>query len=153
MKRRLLERLADNIQMDMDSLVLSVSTHLQQLLNTRHGSCLTRRDMGLPSISPLSLHGDDRQLIQLSRVIQQQVKSFEPRLSKTQLSLDSENQQQLVFRLLGDIRFGYESVQVDLRLFIDSDGIVDVRVEHYQRVDFLEDQSNVSLQKALNVSR
>lgn len=137
---RLMERLtpAKGILDDGHALILSVSQHLQQLLNVRHGSCVTRRDMGLPVISPLSLRGEAQQQVQLCRIIKRQIQLFEPRLLQAQVTVGQESHDFLPFAVKGIIPWGHESMQVDLLIRIDSDSIVEVLVVHFQRLQGLQ---------------
>lgn len=151
---RLLERLAQQPgkKQDGEEVVNSVANHLQQLFNVRHGSCVVRKDMGLPVISPLSLRGEEQQQHQLCRIIQQQIKLFEPRLIQAKVSVQKEDPDFLLFQLRGGIPVGHESLEVHYLIKVDSDSIAEVLVQHFQYQDSLPIHSK-QLQRALNVTR
>ena len=129
MKSSLLKRLNndDALQGDASALAASLAMHIEDLLNVRAGSCLTRRDLGLPLIAPVQLQNDIQQSQRLAKAIEQQVAHFEPRLQQPCVRTDAAENGRLLFSLNGFFEQVYEYWQVCFRIQIDSDSRVGVR--------------------------
>ena len=128
MRAGLLKRLngEDALQGDVQALAGFIALHIQDLLNMRVGSCLSRSDLGLPAISPVQLQGDAVQSHRLAQVIQLQIQHFEPRLMSSKVMPHGESQGGLLFALEGVFEQGYERWLADYELRIDSDSRVSV---------------------------
>lgn len=146
MKLRLLERLNqspvlsrgfnESHRQAQTALWRSIEQHVEQLLNTRHGACLSQPNLGLPSVSPLSLQGDHPQAKQLCQVMQTQITAFEPRLTQVSVSVgrmaSDRNGQEVHYQLEAYTFIGQETWRLNYRINIDSDGLFKLFLEGSQ---------------------
>ncbi len=134
-ERSLLDRIDDprpdaprRVEEDTEALADSVLTHLQRMLNTRQGNCLTVPDYGIPDFTDM-VHNFPEAVGQMQRAIRRSVERYEPRLRKVRVTPANPEDDflQLRFEITAELVTADEDASVWFETTIGADGHVRVR--------------------------
>jgi type VI secretion system protein len=134
-ERSLLDRIDDprpdaprRVDEDTEALADSVLTHLQRMLNTRQGNCLTVPDYGIPDFTDM-VHNFPEAVGQMQRAIRRSVERYEPRLRKVRVTPTNPEDDflQLRFEITAELVTADEDASVWFETTIGADGHVRVR--------------------------
>jgi len=134
-ERSLLDRIDDprpdaprRVEEDTEALADSVLSHLQRMLNTRQGNCLTVPDYGIPDFTDM-VHNFPEAVGQMQRAIRNSVERYEPRLRKVRVTPTNPGDDflQLRFEITAELLTADEDASVWFETTIAPDGHVRVR--------------------------
>ncbi len=78
--------------------ISSVLSHLQKLLNTRQGCALIAADYGIPDFTELITEFSFETVDEFARSIEQVIRTYEPRLSQVEVTVDPQDEVTLELR-------------------------------------------------------
>jgi len=133
-ERSLLDRLDDprpnaprRVEESTEDLADSVLAHLQRMLNTRQGNCLTLDDYGIPDFTDM-VHSFPEAVGRMQRAIRQSVERYEPRLRRVRVNpVDEEDYFRLRFEITGELVTADEQAAVWFETTISPSGRISVR--------------------------
>jgi type VI secretion system lysozyme-like protein len=130
LRPRLLERIraakpdAPKTAENTDALIASIERHLELILNTHQGSSASAPDFGMPDFVSLAGETGLDSLRELSSVLTEVVRRYEPRLTNPVVTHSAASQETgvLEFSLSGVIEFRDESRGLFFSTSINPDG-------------------------------
>jgi type VI secretion system lysozyme-like protein len=128
MRLRLLERirLSQGPRQDLNSsevLTASLEKHLALILNTHQGSSASAPDFGLPDLASLTGESDLDTLRDMTRIISEVIRKYEPRLKNASVSQAPSRQTGVLeFTLSGTIELGEEKRKLVFSTAVHPDG-------------------------------
>jgi type VI secretion system protein len=130
LRLRLLERLRNARQnkgspdYNSEDLIASIERHLDIILNTHQGSAAAAPDFGMPDFVSLASQSDLDSLRELTRVLTEVIRKYEPRLQNPQISYLASKEESgvLDFSLSGIIELNNERRNLFFSTFINPDG-------------------------------
>jgi len=133
-ERSLLDRLDDprpnaprRVEESTEDLADSVLAHLQRMLNTRQGNCLTLDDYGIPDFTDM-VHSFPEAVGRMQRAIRQSIERYEPRLRRVRVNpVDEEDYFRLRFEITGELVTADEQAAVWFETTISPSGRISVR--------------------------
>jgi type VI secretion system protein len=134
-ERSLLDRLDDprpnaprRIEQSTEELADSVLAHLQRMLNTRQGNCLTLEDYGIPDFTDM-VHSFPEAVGRMQRAIRQSIERYEPRLRRVRVTPveDPDDVFRLRFEITGELVTADEQAAVWFETTISPSGRISVR--------------------------
>ncbi|MDR1079395.1 MAG: type VI secretion system baseplate subunit TssE [Deltaproteobacteria bacterium] len=112
-----------------DELLESLEKHLKLMLNTRQGSSRSAPDYGMPDFVSLMGRGDLDAIRELSRVLTDVVREFEPRIAGASVTYNPGREETgvLEFSLSGSVEIDSQRRDIFFQTSINPDGAVNVR--------------------------
>jgi len=114
---------------DVSQIVNSIISHLQRVLNTRHGSVPIAEDYGMPDFTNYQGLGLTEEAKDIADIIKSMILKYEPRLGGAQVTYepDKDDLLSLRFKLQTEIvHVRDERIVVELETVISSEGKVRV---------------------------
>jgi type VI secretion system protein len=135
MRLRLLERVRAAMgggrpgRSKSDELLESLERHLSLILNTRQGSSRSAMDYGMPDFVSLMGRGDLDAIRDLSRMLSEVVREYEPRIRGAEVAYSPgrEDTGVLEFSLSGSVEIDDQRQNIFFQTSISPDGAVNVR--------------------------
>jgi type VI secretion system protein len=111
-----------------DDLLGSLEHHLSLILNTRQGSSKSAPDYGMPDFVSIMGKGDLDSIRELSRVLTDVVREYEPRIAGATVTYSPgrEDSGVLEFSLSGSIDIDNQRQNIFFQTAIEPDGAVNV---------------------------
>ena len=133
-ERSLLDRLDDprpdaprRVEESTEDLADSVLAHLQRMLNTRQGNCLTLDDYGIPDFTDM-VHNFPEAVGRMQRAIRQSIERYEPRLRRVRVNpVDEDDFFRVRFEITGELVTADEQAAVWFETTISPSGRISVR--------------------------
>ena len=133
-ERSLLDRLDDprpnaprRVEESTEDLADSVLAHLQRMLNTRQGNCLTLDDYGIPDFTDM-VHSFPEAVGRMQRAIRHSIERYEPRLRRVRVNpVDEEDFFRVRFEITGELVTADEQAAVWFETTISPSGRISVR--------------------------
>jgi type VI secretion system protein len=111
-----------------DLVMSSVLEHLKALLNTRQGSAMIAKDLGLPDFTNMIRAFDEMTYDELARHIEQVVEKYEPRLTQTRIKVLPKDDKvlKLKFKIEGKLRVPSADMDISFETVVDPEGKIDL---------------------------
>jgi type VI secretion system protein len=112
-----------------DSLLASLQNHLALILNTRQGSSESAPDYGMPDFVSLMGRGDLDAIRDLTRVLNEVIRKYEPRISDPKVTYLAGREEPgvLEFSLSGSVEIESRRQEIVFQTSINPGGTVNVR--------------------------